>query len=125
MLREAAGLVSLIHDLALGVDGADGLPLMVAATIRTDRYELMQTAPELAGLQTEQFDLRAMDRTQFENVIVGPAQRSTDGGRQLKLDEQLVRRLLADASGGADTLPLMSLTMAWLYRDYGATESLP
>jgi WD40 repeat protein len=121
---EAAGLLSLIRDLALGVDGADGLPLIVAATIRTDRYELMQTAKELAGLQTEKFDLRAMDTTQFKNVIVGPAQRSTDGGRALSLDEQLVRRLLTDASGGADTLPLLSLTMAWLYRDYGATGKL-
>src|SRR5271156_5380549 len=121
---EAAGLLSLIRDLALGVDGEDGLPLIVAATIRTDRYELMQTAPQLADLQTEKFDLRAMDTTQFKNVIVGPAQRSTDGGRPLSLDEQLVRRLLADASGGADTLPLLSLTMAWLYRDYGATGKL-
>ncbi|MDT5320846.1 MAG: hypothetical protein QOD88_3368, partial [Mycobacterium sp.] len=121
---EAAGLLSLIRELALGGDGADGLPLIVAATIRTDRYELMQTAPELAGLYTEQFDLRAMDTTQFANVIIGPAQRSTDGGRSLQLDEQLVRRLLADASGGADTLPLLSLTMAWLYRDYGSTGRL-
>ena len=121
---EAAGLLALIRDLARGGDGEDGLPLIVAATIRTDRYELMQTAPELAGLQTEQFDLRAMDTTQFENVITGPAQRSTDGGRPLNLDEQLVRRLLADASGGADTLPLLSLTMAWLYRDYGSTRRL-
>jgi WD40 repeat protein len=121
---EAAGLLSLIRDLALGVDGEDGLLLIVAATIRTDRYELMQIAPELAGLHTEQFDLRAMDATQFKNVITGPAQRSTDGGRPLNLDEQLVRRLLADASGGADTLPLLSLTMAWLYRDYGSTRQL-
>jgi WD40 repeat protein len=118
---ETAGLLSLIRELALG---ADGLPLIVAATIRTDRYELMQTAPELAGLHTEQFDLRAMDTTQFANVIAGPAQRSTDGGRPLTLDQQLVRRLLADASGGADTLPLLSLTMAWLYRDYGSTRQL-
>jgi WD40 repeat protein len=121
---EAAGLLSLIHDLALGVDGADGLALVVAATIRTDRYDLMQVAPELAGLQTEQFDLLAMDATQFATVITGPAQRSTEGGQPLDLDEQLVRRLLADASGGADTLPLLSLTMAWLYRDYGSTRQL-
>ena len=33
-------------------------------------------------------------------------------------------RLLADASGGADTLPLLSLTLAWLYRDYGTTGRL-
>jgi WD40 repeat protein len=121
---EAAGLLSLIRELALGGDGADGLPLIVAATIRTDRYELMQTAPELAGLYTEQFDLRAMDTTQFANVITGPAERSTKGGRPLNLDQQLVRRLLADASGGADTLPLLSLTMAWLYRDYGSSREL-
>jgi WD40 repeat protein len=121
---EAAGLLALFRDMALGADGEDGLPLIVAATIRTDRYELMQTAPELAGLQTEQFDLRAMDVTQFKNVITGPAQRSTDGGRPLRLDEHLVRRLLADASGGADTLPLLSLTMAWLYRDFGSKGRL-
>jgi WD40 repeat protein len=121
---EAAGLLSLIRELALGGDGADGLPLIVAATIRTDRYELMQTARELAGLHTEQFDLRAMDTTQFANVITGPAERSTKGGRPLNLDKQLVRRLLADASGGADTLPLLSLTMAWLYRDYGSSRDL-
>ena len=35
-----------------------------------------------------------------------------------------MRRLLADASGGADTLPLLSLTMAWLYRDYGSKGRL-
>ena len=122
---EAAGLLTLIHDLVhRGADGEDGLPLIVAATIRTDRYELMQSAPGLADVQTEQFDLRAMDTTQFKNVITGPAQRSTDGGRSLQLDEQLVRRLLTDASGGADTLPLLSLTMAWLYRDYGSTGRL-
>jgi hypothetical protein len=121
---EATGLLALVRALALGADGEEGLPLIVAATIRTDRYELMQTAPKLAGLQTEQFDLRPMDSTQFNSVITGPAQRSTDGGRPLYLDEELVRRLLADASGGADTLPLLSLTLAWLYRDYGSTGRL-
>jgi WD40 repeat protein len=121
---EAAGLLALTRDLALGADGQQGLPLIVAATIRTDRYELMQTAPQLGGLQTKQFDLRPMDSTQFNSVITGPAQRSTDGGRPLYLDEELVRRLLADASGGADTLPLLSLTLAWLYRDYGSTGRL-
>ncbi|WP_261888020.1 WD40 repeat domain-containing serine/threonine protein kinase [Mycobacterium pseudoshottsii] len=121
---EAAGLLALIRDLALGTNGQDRLPLIVAATIRTDRYELMQTAPQLAGLQTKQFDLRPMDATQFNRVITGPSQRSTDGGRPLYLDEELVRHLLADATGGADTLPLLSLTLAWLYRDYGSTGRL-
>ena len=121
---EAAGFLSLVHALALGADGQQRLPLIVVATIRTDRYELMQIEPQLAELQTEQFDLRPMDLTQFNSVIVGPAQRSTDGGRPLYIEEQLVSRLLADASGGADTLPLLSLTLAWLYRDYGSTGRL-
>ena len=121
---EATGLLALIRDLALGANDQDKLPLIVAATIRTDRYELMQTAPTLAGLQTKQFDLRPMDSTQFNSVITGPAQRSTDGGSPLYLDEELVRHLLADAIGGADTLPLLSLTLAWLYRDYGSTGRL-
>ncbi|MDP7722166.1 serine/threonine-protein kinase [Mycobacterium sp. TY814] len=118
---EAAGFLALIRDLALG---ADRLPFIVVATVRTDCYGLMQAAPQLAGLQTRQFDLRPMDATQFHSVITGPAQRSTDGGRPLYLDEDLVRQLLADATAGADTLPLLSLTLAWLYRDYGSTGRL-
>ncbi|MBW0012962.1 protein kinase, partial [Mycobacterium sp.] len=121
---EATGFLELIRDLALGANGQDRIPLIVATTIRTDRYELMQTARPLAGLQTKQFDLRPMDSTQFYSVITGPAQRSTDGGRPLYFDEGLVRDLLADATGGADTLPLLSLTLAWLYRDYGSTGRL-
>ncbi len=121
---EAAEALALIHDLAAGTDDQEALRLIVVATIRTDRYELMQTAPQLTGLHTQQFDLRPMDATQFNSVIAGPAQRSTDGGHPLYLDEELVRQLLADASGGGDTLPLLSLTLAWLYRDYGSTGRL-
>ena len=65
-----------------------------------------------------------MDITQFENVITGPAQRSTESGRALQTRRAIGERLLADASGGADTLPLLSLTLAWLYRDYGTTGRL-
>jgi len=121
---EAADLLALVRDLALGADGRAALRLIVAAAIRTDRYHLMQNAPQLAGLQIKQFDLRPMDSTQFHSVISGPAQRSTDGGRPLYLDEELVRRLLTDVSGDTDTLPLLSLTLAWLYRDYGSTGRL-
>jgi TIR domain len=36
--------------------GGVGLPLIVAFTIRSDRYEPLQTAPELMGLKTVVFD---------------------------------------------------------------------
>jgi WD40 repeat protein len=123
-IPEATGLLTLIRGLALGSDAEARVPLIVAATIRTDRYDRLQEALRGTDLQTEKFDLCAMDVTQFENVITGPARRSTESGRPLHLDEQLVQRLLADASGSADALPLLSLTLAWLYRDYGSTGRL-
>ncbi len=123
-IPEATGLLTLINGLALDSDTEARLPLIVAATIRTDRYDRLQEALQGTDLQTEKFDLCAMDVTQFENVVTGPARRSTDSGRPLHLDEQLVQRLLADASGSADALPLLSLTLAWLYRDYGTTGRL-
>lgn len=99
--------------------------MIVAAAIRTDRYEVMQTTPELATLDTQVFDgLRPMPATQFKEVIVGPAARSTAGGRPLRLEPALVDRLLADCSEGADTLPVLSLTLARLYEDFGSTGEL-
>jgi WD40 repeat protein len=123
-IPEATGLLALIRGLALGSDTEARMQLIVAATIRTDRYDRLQEALQGRDLQTEKFDLCAMDVTQFENVITGPARRSTESGQPLHLDEQLVQRLLSDASGSADALPLLSLTLAWLYRDYGSTGRL-
>lgn len=104
---------------------SEELGLVVAATIRTDRYEVLQTHPQLAGLGTELFDeLKPMPPTQFKEVIVGPAQRAAEGGRALRIAPELVDRLLADAGAGADTLPMLALTLARLYADYGSTGEL-
>ena len=52
-------------------------PVIVAFTIRGDRYEPLQTAPELAGLKNVVFDaLRPMPSAQFKEVITGPAGRA-------------------------------------------------
>jgi WD40 repeat protein len=108
------------------VESNDGeLGLVVAATIRTDRYEVMQTHPQLAGLGTALFDeLKPMPPTQFKEVIVGPAQRATAAGRPLVIAPDLVDRLLSDSGAGADTLPMLALTLARLYADYGSTGGL-
>jgi WD40 repeat protein len=101
------------------------LALIVAATIRTDSYESMQTAPEFADLQAVTFnDLKPMPRDHFKDVITGPAARSTGAGHRLTLDADLVAQLLADCTEGADTLPMLSLTLSRLYLDYGATGRL-
>ena len=101
------------------------LSLVVALTIRTDRYEALQTAPQLAAVKGVVFDdVKPMPQGQFKEVIVGPARRATEGGRPLQLEPALVEKLLAECTDGADTLPLLSLTLARLFEDYGSDGNL-
>ena len=80
----------------------------------------LQTAPELAGLKTVVFDaLRPMHPAQFKEIIVGPAAPRLVNGRPVEFKPDLVDQLLTDCAQGADTLPLLSLTLARLYTDYG------
>jgi WD40 repeat protein len=121
---QGAELMSLIRRLTVRTD-LQPLSLIVVATIRTDRYEAMQTHPELVGVDTRVFDdLKPMPPTQFKEVITGPAARASEGGRRLAISPDLVERLLVDAAEGADTLPMLSLTLARLYADYGSTGEL-
>ena len=114
-------------DIIAGLTGGDGagLGLIVAVTIRTDRYQVLQKAPQLAGVDSVVFDaLKPMPRTQFIEVITGPARRATEGGHPLHIEPALVTSLLDDCTEGADTLPLLALTLARLYEDYGGDGAL-
>ena len=100
--------------------GSPPLPIVVVATVRADRYEPLQTAPQLAGLEARLFeDLKPMPRDRYREVICGPAARAQRAGSRLQWAPELVERLLADCAAGADALPLLSLTLARLYEDYG------
>ena len=58
--------------------------LIVAVTIRADRYEPLQIAPELAGVETTVFDqLKPMPPAGYTEVITGPARRASAAGRRL------------------------------------------
>jgi WD40 repeat protein len=101
------------------------LDLIVVVTVRTDRYEVLQTHPAIANVGTVVFDdLKPMPPTQFKEVITGPAARATEAGRPLRVAPDLVEQLLADAGEGADTLPLLSLTLSRLNADYGGSGDL-
>ena len=103
----------------------DEVRLIVAATIRTDRYEAMQNHPALDGIGTELFnELKTMPHHQFPAAIKGPAARASDAGSRLAIADDLVDRLIADAGKGADTLPLLALTMQRLHTDYGTAEEI-
>ncbi|WP_194853204.1 toll/interleukin-1 receptor domain-containing protein [Nocardia sp. SYP-A9097] len=101
---------------------SERVPLIVAATIRTDRYEVMQSAPQLAEVGTELFDeLKPMPRHRFRDIVTGPAGRAGAAGHRVEFTHDLIDQLLTDCHDGADALPLLALTLAALYRDYGHT----
>ena len=94
--------------------------MVLAVTIRADRYEPLQIAPELAGVHSVVFDeLKPMPPAGYAEVITGPARRASAAGRRLIIEPALVERLLAETAEGADALPLLALTLERLYRDFG------
>ncbi|WP_077040002.1 TIR domain-containing protein [Rhodococcus sp. MTM3W5.2] len=121
---QARQLLSLLARLMRDANG-DRVSMFVVLTIRADLYEAWQTAPELAGLKSAVFgELKPMPPTQFKEVVVGPVRRAGETGRQLRVEPALVDRLLEECGQGADTLPLLSLTLSRLYRDYGGDIDL-
>jgi hypothetical protein len=99
--------------------------LIMAATIRADRYEPLQTASELAGVRRVVFDeLGPLPAAGYTEVITGPARRATAAGRRLTVEPALVDRLLTETAEGADALPLLALTLERLYHDFGADGDL-
>ena len=123
-VQEAPRFLDMI-DLHARADVAQQLSLIVAITIRTDRHEALQTAKQLAEAKSVVFDdLKPMPQGQFREVIVGPARRATEGGNKLAVDPKLVNQLLEDCTEGADTLPLLALTLARLFKEYGADGDL-
>ena len=121
---EAKRFLELIERYAR-TDIAWRVPLIIAVTIRTDHVDALQTAPQLNAVRSVVFDdLKPMPEAEFKEVIEGPARRATQGGRALEIDPELVERLLVDDTKGADTLPLLALTLARLYTDYGADGRL-
>ena len=121
---EANQFLGLISELARRPRTA-GLDLIVAATIRTDRYAALQVREVFTDISTELFgELKPMPVAEFREVITGPARRSTEAGLLLEVAPDLVSQLLADCAEGADTLPLLSLTLFRLYEDYGESKEL-
>jgi hypothetical protein len=96
----------------------------VLLTVRSDRYERLQMTPGLMSIKSRLFDLRPFPPGQFERVINGPAERATRAGRKLTIDSRLTERLLADFSGGADTLPLLGFALEKLYHKFGSDGDL-
>ncbi len=122
--RTEAELFLTVLAKLFGTINATEIGLIVAAGIRTDRYEKMQNHPAVRGIGKVVDELTPMPPAQFELVITGPSRRETeDAGRRLTVDPALVAELVTDAKG-ADTLPLLALTLERLYTKYASTGQL-
>jgi hypothetical protein len=97
--------------------------MLIVATMRSDRYELLQNAPHLANVKRDLFDLPPISQAEFKSVIEGPARRAVESGGRLAIAPALTERVMADAQG-ADALPLLGFTLERLYADYGSAGTL-
>ena len=96
--------------------------MIVAVTIRADRYEPLQSAPELDPVHPLVFpNLKPLPPAGYMEVITGPARRATAAGSRLRIDPALVDRLLSETAEGADALPLLALTLERLVRESRVT----
>jgi formylglycine-generating enzyme required for sulfatase activity len=120
--HEAQPFLALLRDLIT----ADPPAIIALFTIRSDKYERLQEAKELDGVQQQTFSLPPMPRGACAEVIKGPARLLEGTPRALKIDDALVDALLVDieAGGAKDALPLLSFTLERLYGEYGATGQL-
>jgi WD40 repeat protein len=122
--EEAEAFLTLVAGLLARMNATE-VGLIVAATIRTDRYEAMQKHAALEDIGAVLFnELKPMPPNQFRDVITGPARRSAEARQRLTVEPQLITRLINDAGAGADTLPLLALTLERLYTDYASTGTL-
>src|SRR5262249_48228333 len=122
----AAEAKAFLENLATVLAPPDGAPpphMLVLATMRSDRYELLQSEPHLLAIKQDLFNLPPIAPSEFKSVIEGPAHRVVESGGKLALDPHLTEQLIADAQG-ADALPLLGFTLERLYADFGADGDL-
>lgn len=120
--NEAEELLGLVRELV----AADDPAVIVLFTIRSDSYDLLETAKPLEGLRQRPLALLPMPRGAYQTVIEGPAARLAGGKRHLAIDPRLTQRLLEEIErgGGSDALPLLAFTLGQLYLDFGGGGTL-
>jgi TIR domain len=92
------------------------LRVLFVLTIRSDSLPRLQAQAALQAMSPVLFSLPAMPMSEFKAVIEGPAKRHSETVKPLVIAPQLTEQLIVDAQG-ADALPLLALTLEWLYRE--------
>lgn len=119
---EGTALLSMLRDLTT----TDNPAVIVIFAIRSDSYDALEHAKPLEGLDQNTLPLLPLPQGAYQELIEGPARRSSRGGKKLVIAPQLTARLLDDieAGPGSDALPLLAFTLAQLYEEYHQAQSL-
>jgi formylglycine-generating enzyme required for sulfatase activity len=104
----------------------DDPAVIVLFTIRSDKYESLQTAPSLSGIRQHPLSLLPMPRGTYSKVIEGPALRLAGTNRAFVVEEPLVNALLRDLDDGdcKDALPLLAFSLERLFREFHGSGRL-
>jgi hypothetical protein len=108
---EAAAFLAALQ--ALAVSGC----VWVLATVRSDFYDRCQRFPVLMAMKGErsQIDLLPPEPSDIHRIITGPALLAGVGFEKNPGGESLDQRILNDAVGHPEALPLLEFTLAQLY----------
>lgn len=101
------------------VDGIQVIPLLAVSD-----HAASPAGNGMGAVAEAIIDLKPISPQHFREVITGPASRRNSEHRRLDIDPVLVTELLSDFSAGADPLPLLSLTLARLWQEYGSDDDL-
>jgi len=118
---EAEQFLALIDAAQQAAMKAGSAGVLFVVTIRSDMLPVMQNHPALQRMAQVLFSLPAMPASEFKAVIEGPAQRHTAAVKPLSVTPQLTEILVTEAQG-ADALPLLALTLDWLYREFSSGQ---
>ena len=98
-------------------DDADSVTAMIVVyTARSDAWPLPET-PWMQDGSSVLFYLPPIPQSEFKLIIEGPAQLHSKAQRPVTIHPELSQRLVAE-SVGPDALPLLALTLQWLYRHF-------
>jgi WD40 repeat protein len=100
------------------IRGALSGPVLVVATLRSEFLDRFLTLPELADLRPRLHPVQPLGRQSLGAVVKGPARIAG-----IRVDDELVDRLVADTDNGA-ALPLLAFALAELARGVGRGDEL-
>ncbi|MCY1390223.1 Protein TolB [compost metagenome] len=115
---EAQQFLHYMESIFQSMPNSKAPSVLLIMAIRSDSLSRLQDSVVLQARPPVLFSLPAMPATEFKSVIEGPAKRHSDAVKPLIITAQLTEELVRDAQGAADALPLLALTLEWLYREF-------